>query len=94
MRGIVTSALAISAKYSVLLTTHFLIRLPIYEPGLQAIVAQRINKNLFFTTDVASAVQEAELIFIAVNTPTKETGAHVRTFAFVLTQNSNIFVTS
>nr|XP_022323181.1 UDP-glucose 6-dehydrogenase-like isoform X3 [Crassostrea virginica] len=48
--------------------------LPIYEPGLDEIVRRRRNKNLFFSTDVKKAVIEAELIFICVNTPTKNYG--------------------
>ena len=45
--------------------------LPIYEPGLKEIVDKRLNKNLFFSTDVESAVKKSEMIFLAVNTPTK-----------------------
>ena len=33
-----------------------------------------MEKNLFFSTDVDEAIQEAQMIFIAVNTPTKEHG--------------------
>jgi len=50
-------------------------QLPIYEPGLDKIVAERINKNLFFTTkDLPRALREADVIFIAVNTGTKDYG--------------------
>jgi UDPglucose 6-dehydrogenase len=49
--------------------------LPIYEPGLEDIVQAHINKNLFFTTkDLPKAIKEADVIFIAVNTGTKEYG--------------------
>lgn len=48
---------------------------PIYEPGLGAIVAEARNRNLFFSTDVETAIDEAQLIFISVNTPTKTYGA-------------------
>tara|TARA_R110002012_G_scaffold283304_2_gene473565 strand:+ start:8517 stop:9914 length:1398 start_codon:yes stop_codon:yes gene_type:complete len=48
--------------------------LPIYEPGLKEIVAATRNKNLFFSTEVDRAIDEAELIFISVNTPTKTFG--------------------
>ncbi|MBF6640270.1 UDP-glucose 6-dehydrogenase [Flavobacterium sp. J49] len=48
--------------------------IPIYEPGLNEIVANTRNKNLFFSTDVDKAIDEAELIFISVNTPTKTYG--------------------
>jgi UDPglucose 6-dehydrogenase len=48
--------------------------LPVYEPGLDEIVKEIRGKNLFFTTDLEGAVKEAEIIFISVNTPTKEYG--------------------
>jgi len=48
--------------------------LPIYEPGLAEVVAKARNKNLFFSTEVDKAIQEADMIFIAVNTPTKTYG--------------------
>ena len=41
--------------------------IPIYEPGLDAMVANNIsNKNLFFTTDIAEAIKDVEVVFIAV----------------------------
>jgi len=49
--------------------------IPIYEPGLSAIVAEARNRNLFFSTDVDAAIDEAEMIFISVNTPTKTYGS-------------------
>ena len=49
--------------------------IPIYEPGLGAIVAEARNRNLFFSTDVESAIDEAQMIFISVNTPTKTYGS-------------------
>ncbi len=49
--------------------------IPIYEPGLSDIVAQSRNKNLFFSTDVDKAIDEAQIIFISVNTPTKTYGS-------------------
>jgi len=48
--------------------------LPVYEPGLDEIVKEVRGKNLFFTTDLESAIKEAGIIFISVNTPTKEYG--------------------
>ena len=48
--------------------------LPIYEPGLAEVVAKAREKNLFFSTEVDKAIQEADMIFIAVNTPTKTYG--------------------
>ena len=49
--------------------------IPIYEPGLGAIVAEARGRNLFFTTDADKAIDEAQLIFISVNTPTKTYGS-------------------
>ncbi|MBO0592823.1 nucleotide sugar dehydrogenase [Cellulophaga sp. E16_2] len=49
-------------------------KLPIYEPGLKEIVAATRNKNLFFSTEVDKAIDEADVIFISVNTPTKTYG--------------------
>ncbi|WGK93569.1 MULTISPECIES: UDP-glucose 6-dehydrogenase [Flavobacterium] len=48
--------------------------IPIYEPGLSAVVAEARGRNLFFSTDVEKAIDEAQLIFISVNTPTKTYG--------------------
>jgi UDP-glucose 6-dehydrogenase len=48
--------------------------LPIYEPGLVDVVKQARGRNLFFSTDIDCAIQEADLIFVSVNTPTKKTG--------------------
>jgi len=48
--------------------------LPVYEPGLSDIVRQVRGKNLFFSTDIEKAIDEAEMIFISVNTPTKTYG--------------------
>ncbi len=48
--------------------------LPVYEPGLQEIVEAGRGKNLFFTTAVDDQVRDADIIFISVNTPTKQYG--------------------
>lgn len=48
--------------------------IPIYEPGLNAIVAEARGRNLFFSTEVDKAIDEAQIIFISVNTPTKTYG--------------------
>jgi len=50
-------------------------KLPIYEPGLDEVVAEARGRNLFFTTEVDEAIAEAEMIFISVNTPTKTYGS-------------------
>ena len=48
--------------------------LPVYEPGLDDVVRQTRGRNLFFSTDVRGEIQKAEIIFVAVGTPTKTTG--------------------
>ena len=49
---------------------------PIYEPGLDSIVAQaRAAGRLAFTTDIAQGVDHGEVIFIAVGTPPDENGS-------------------
>ena len=49
-------------------------KIPIFEPGLSEIVGEARGRNLFFSTDVNSAIEEADMIFISVNTPTKTYG--------------------
>lgn len=48
--------------------------LPIYEPGLDEVVRLSRGKNLHFSTDVRGAIIAADIIFVAVNTPTKSYG--------------------
>ncbi len=48
--------------------------LPIYEPGLKEIVVHNSQKNLFFTTNLESAITASEIIFIAVGTPMGDDG--------------------
>lgn len=48
--------------------------LPVYEPGLDDVVKQARGRNLFFSTDVNSAIRESDILFISVNTPTKTYG--------------------
>ena len=48
--------------------------LPVYEPGLADIVGKARGKNLFFSDDIKGAIEQAEMIFMAVNTPTKTEG--------------------
>ena len=49
-------------------------KLPIYEPGLDKIIKKTRGKNLFFSTEIENAIKKSEMIFIAVNTPTKTYG--------------------
>jgi len=67
--------------------------IPIYEPGLEEIVKRNRNKRLFFTTDLAKAVQNSDFIFIAVNTPPGKSGevdiTHVQEAAKGIARNLN-----
>ena len=47
---------------------------PIYEPGLSEVLKEARGRNLFFSTDIERAIDEAQIIFISVNTPTKTYG--------------------
>ncbi|KAI9629027.1 hypothetical protein H4Q26_018350 [Puccinia striiformis f. sp. tritici PST-130] len=48
--------------------------LPIFEPGLEEIILKCRGINLFFDTDIDQAIKDADLIFVSVNTPTKQSG--------------------
>jgi UDPglucose 6-dehydrogenase len=48
--------------------------LPIYEPGLDDVVRQCRGRNLHFSTDVRGTIRASDIIFVAVNTPTKTYG--------------------
>tara|TARA_B100001173_G_scaffold312296_1_gene332728 strand:+ start:1552 stop:2883 length:1332 start_codon:yes stop_codon:yes gene_type:complete len=48
--------------------------LPVYEPGLAEVVKEARGRNLFFSNDIAGNIEKAEMIFMAVNTPTKTEG--------------------
>ncbi len=49
--------------------------LPVYEPGLTELVTSCRGKNLHFSTEVRQAIRNAQMIFVAVGTPTKTYGA-------------------
>ncbi len=49
-------------------------KLPVFEPGLKEIVSKVRNKNLFFSSEIEKNIIKADMIFIAVNTPTKTEG--------------------
>jgi nucleotide sugar dehydrogenase len=47
-------------------------RIPIFEPGLDALVAQNVQAGrLFFSADAAAAIRDAEVVLIAVGTPSR-----------------------
>ena len=49
--------------------------LPVYEPGLLDTVKCARGRNLFFSTDIDQTIKDSDIIFISVNTPTKDYGA-------------------
>jgi UDPglucose 6-dehydrogenase len=50
-------------------------RMPIYEPGLEEMVARNVeDRRLSFTTDLGAGIRHGDVIFIAVGTPSKDTG--------------------
>jgi UDPglucose 6-dehydrogenase len=49
-------------------------KLPIYEPGLDKIVENTRGNNLFFSNDIKNRINESDIIFVSVNTPTKTFG--------------------
>lgn len=49
-------------------------KLPVFEPGLDKVVAEARGRNLFFSTDIDNAIEEADMVFMSVNTPTKTYG--------------------
>ncbi len=61
-------------------------KLPIFEPGLDEIIKRTRGKNLSFSCDVEAHIKKAQMIFISVNTPTKEKGVgagHASNLKFV-----------
>ena len=52
-------------------------QIPIYEPGLQDLVAKNVaEERLYFTTDPTEAIRSADAVFIAVGTPTRRGDGH------------------
>ncbi len=48
--------------------------LPIYEPGLDEIIKNCRDKNLYFSNLIEEKIAQADMVFISVNTPTKKKG--------------------
>jgi UDPglucose 6-dehydrogenase len=49
-------------------------KLPVYEPGLDAVVGRCRGRNLHFSIEVEPAIAAADMVFLSVNTPTKTKG--------------------
>ncbi|MBC6946939.1 UDP-glucose/GDP-mannose dehydrogenase family protein [candidate division KSB1 bacterium] len=63
--------------------------IPIFEPGLEEMVKQNVREErLYFTTDIKYAVEQAQIVFIAVGTPPDEDGS--ADLKYVLDVASNI----
>jgi UDPglucose 6-dehydrogenase len=70
--------------------------IPIYEPGLKELVEKNVREDrLFFTTDIASAIRDALVVFIAVGTPPREDGTadlvYVDNVAKTVAENLNSY---
>lgn len=63
-----------SNEHKINLWNNTVDKLPVYEPGLAEIIEEVRDKNLFFSTDIKNTIDQAEMIFMAVNTPTKIEG--------------------
>ena len=51
--------------------------MPIYEPGLDSLVAKNVEEErLFFTTEAEEAISDADAVFIAVGTPSRRGDGH------------------
>ena len=52
-------------------------QIPIYEPGLEALVAKNVReKRLTFTTELGNVAGAADLVFVAVGTPSRRGDGH------------------
>jgi len=49
-------------------------KIPVFEPGLAEIIKEVRGKNLFFSDKIQESIEKADIIFISVNTPTKQKG--------------------
>ncbi|MDQ0964910.1 UDPglucose 6-dehydrogenase [Flavobacterium sp. W4I14] len=68
--------------------------LPIYEPGLELLFHRNINQNrLTFTTDLASAINGAEIIFMALPTPPNGDGAADLSFILGAAKDIAVLIT-
>jgi UDPglucose 6-dehydrogenase len=70
-------------------------QLPIYEPGIEVLFNRNIiEERLHFTSDLASAVENAEIIFLALPTPPGENGAADLSYVLGAAKDIALLVTS
>jgi UDPglucose 6-dehydrogenase len=72
--GIQVTVLDLNAERIAAWNDPDLSQLPVYEPGLDAVVGRARGHNLHFTTAVEAAIAGADMVFLSVNTPTKTKG--------------------
>jgi UDPglucose 6-dehydrogenase len=72
--GIQVTVVDINDKRIAAWNARDLSRLPVYEPGLDAVVDRTRGRNLHFSTEVDGAIAAADMVFLSVNTPTKTRG--------------------
>jgi len=64
--------------------------IPIYEPGLEEMVQSNLAKTLFFTTDLAESIKDAEIAFIAVGTPMGDDGSADLQYVLSVAQQTTV----
>ena len=64
----------INVKRTELWNSEDLDNLPVFEPGLDKVIERCRGRNLFFSTNIAKNIEKADIVFISVNTPTKNNG--------------------
>ena len=70
-------------------------QIPIYEPGLKEMIRKNVKeKRLTFSSSIAQAVKHAEVLFICVNTPPKESGEADLSFVEHVCQDIARYMTS
>ena len=68
------SVVDLNAERSAAWNDPDLSKLPVYEPGLAALVDRARGRNLHFSTEVDAAIAAVDMVFLSVNTPTKNKG--------------------
>ncbi|KAL4491807.1 hypothetical protein ABPG72_006062 [Tetrahymena utriculariae] len=56
--------------------------LPVFESGLSLLLEETRNKNLSFTSDIKEALDEVDIVFLAVNTPIKQSLSKKESYCF------------